>query len=107
MSVPSKVERFVEWELNDKSKVKCCINDCVKADSLEERGSLNSKPLLGNVCTVKGSISEIIWSAVFDLINLLGEISAHAYICFSNVTLTILYAYLIKPINIVFTDRFD
>lgn len=66
--------------------------------------SLSSEPPLGDVSevsTVKGAISEIMWSAVFDLINLLGEIPCRfTYICFPTVTSTIPYAYLIKRINI-------
>ncbi len=69
-----------------------------------ECSSLSSEPPLGDVSevsTVKGAISEIMWSAVFDLINLLGEIPCRfTYICFPNVTSTIPYAYLIKHINI-------
>lgn len=48
-----------------------------------ECSSLNSEPLLGDVSevsTVKGAITEIIWSAVFDLINLLGEIPVQIYL---------------------------
>lgn len=48
-----------------------------------ECSSLSSEPPLGDVSevsTVKGAISEIMWSAMFDLINLLGEIPVQIYL---------------------------
>lgn len=68
----------------DKSKVK---KRCIRLEQIpsqrSECSSLSSEPPLGDVSevsTVKGAISEIMWSAVFDLINLLGEIPVQIYL---------------------------